>query len=53
MIRRLASFGLITLLGLAGAVLLLLASHQGESNRCHRLDPSSFAASVYCQEPTP
>lgn len=54
MIRRLASFGLITVLGLAGGVLLLLASHRGEQSRCDRLDPSTFAYSLYCtSEGTP
>lgn len=44
---RLGSFLAFIALGLLGAVLLLLASHQGEANRCHRLAPTSDAFALY------
>lgn len=37
-----------TALGLLLAVLLLAADHQGEKNRCHQLNPSSYGYAVYC-----
>lgn len=49
MIRRLASLLSIVALGLTGAVLLLLASHQGEVNRCSRLHSGSLAYQTYCR----
>lgn len=35
-------------LGLLLAVLLLIADHQGEKNRCQHLDPASYGYAVYC-----
>lgn len=38
----------VTVLGLFGAFLLLLADHAGQSRRCGALEPTSFAYATYC-----